>query len=235
MIVWLRGRRLEILTHDGIQPTVFSLFLANIISRRRPVELAVDAGAGGGILALALGQMGVRKIIAIEQSERACELLKENARVNGLLDKIEVVCCDIREYNALHNVDLVVSNPPTVPEVGTAPTYISGAGQDGTAFLRALLEMSSTWLGIGGELQTVVSSLVDEKLFFSLCQSHGLSADPLASLVVPFRPFYYRSYTPELLADLTASGRIEVENYGEMRHLNELITVYACVVRKARE
>ena len=76
----------------------------------------VDLGTGCGVLALVLAQMAVdAKVTAFEQDAGAVALAQENARLNGLVDRVEIVHEDVlhvRRHLPVSSYDLVVSNPP---------------------------------------------------------------------------------------------------------------------------
>ncbi len=212
---------------EGIQPTVFSTFLANSLTVAPGDRLAVDAGAGGGILAITLALLGMPKVIAIDRSDQACELVKENAKRNGVADQIEVRCGDLHFRQPLQDVDLVVCNPPTIPERPGASTYISGAGPDGTDFLDALLTQLAAWLGPAGRAQIVLSSLVDAEALEGMLAANHLRITPDKTLIVPIRSFYYPSYgLAALEGSLQSTGQVIAERSTNSEHLNELVTVH---------
>jgi hypothetical protein len=190
--VLVQGARLSILTIPGVEPTRFSLCVAGTMRRPAAGGFAVDAGAGGGILAIALARMGVCEVVGVERSALACEVFRENIRRNGVGDRVRIVHGDIAGYDPPHRVDLVVANPPTLPERGELPTFVCGGGPDGMAFLEALLESSERWLEDDGSLQFVVSSLVDPARLTELTRDWLL--DPTDTQLVRLRSFYRTAY-----------------------------------------
>ena len=125
--------------------------------RRRAV--VVDAGTGSGCLAitLALEQPGCR-VIATDTSADALAVARENASRHRAGD------IDFRHASLLDGVpapvDLVVSNPPYVPddERGAVAPEVAQyeppsalfAGPDGLDVIRALVPAAATVLGPGG-------------------------------------------------------------------------------------
>jgi len=75
---------------------------------------ALDIGTGTGCLAIALAKNTTATICAIDVSEDALILAKENAKWNGV--KVNFIQQDILQINTLPKVDLIVSNPPYVKE-----------------------------------------------------------------------------------------------------------------------
>jgi precorrin-6B methylase 2 len=218
--VLVQGARLSILTIPGVEPTPFSLFVARTM--RRPAEdgFAVDAGAGGGILAIALARMGVCEVVGVERSALACEVFQENVRRNGVGDRVRVVHGDIADYDPPHRVDLVVANPPTLPERGELPAFVQGGGADGMVFLETLLGSSKRWLEDDGSLQLVVSSLVDPARLAELMRDWRLDATD--TQLVRLRSFYRTAYG----TGSDGSLRLPGDPSGRVFRHRERITVY---------
>lgn len=206
----------------GFEPTPFSLFLANCLHVRGRDRTAIDAGAGGGVLAIALAVLGVERVYAVERSDDAISALRANIALNGLSNRITVVREDIREFRVSSAVDLVVSNPPTIPENGANPAYVSGAGQDGLAFIEVLVEAASTWLLPKGLLHIVVSSIAThDGGLLRVAAKSGWTLSARNSMVVPVRRFYYSAYGERQLTELSEAGAL-IERDGE---LSERLTV----------
>jgi release factor glutamine methyltransferase len=81
--------------------------------------VGLDIGTGGGAIALSLSKEGpFRQMVATDPSEEALELAEENARAQGLEERIEFRRGAL--FDPLHEgerFDLVVSNPPYIPDV----------------------------------------------------------------------------------------------------------------------
>lgn len=56
-------------------------------------------------------------ITAIDKSEDACKLTRENACINNLSDRIRIIQKEIKDFNlnSREKFDVIVSNPPYVP------------------------------------------------------------------------------------------------------------------------
>ena len=115
------------LFHDAAQMrvTTDSILLADfaaVFSR----ENGVDLGCGSGLLMLLLlrRESGLH-MTGLEIQPEALRLAEENFRVNGLRERAELLCGDLREtVKRLPNggFDFVISNPPYFPpESGRMP------------------------------------------------------------------------------------------------------------------
>lgn len=222
--VWVQGVRLRVRTAKGVEPTPFSLFIANMMRVGVSHELAVDAGAGGGLLAIALARLGMANVIGVERNACACEIFAENVRLNRVAQQVTVVHADIADYTTPTAASLVVANPPTIPERPGLPEFVAGAGPDGLQFLRLLFQRSLAWLAQDGEIQFVASSLVGRKRLAGLAAQDGWSLEPRGSELVPLRSFYGLVFGTR--ADGTIAPPQAQDRDGRIFHQNEIITVY---------
>lgn len=228
--VCVRGEWLELSTTGDAHPTSFSMFLANMVNVKERHEVAIDAGAGSGILSLTLAKAGVRTVLAVERSSKACSLIRSNADLNGCQKCIDVLNHDIRSWPFHGGADLIVSNPPTVPDFIGSPGFLSGSGPDGLEFLTALLAGSARWLRpSGGELQVIVSSLIGFDVFESLCSSMGFQPTVMGTMPLPVRSFYYDAYGFESISKFVRSGQLTSEMSCRRAELSEVMAVYQCV------
>lgn len=79
-------------------------------------EISVEIGTGCGAIPLYwCSTTAVKKVIAIDIQEKACNQLQRSIELSGVDDKIEVLHADIRAAISTilpHSCDLVVCNPP---------------------------------------------------------------------------------------------------------------------------
>ncbi len=91
-------------------------YLLSAAVRGGQSKTAADLGSGTGIIPLlCTSRCKFKKIFAIEIQEDFASLIKRNAEINGLSDKIIPVCRDIRELSSKDiggEVDIVTANPP---------------------------------------------------------------------------------------------------------------------------
>ncbi|MCX7740827.1 MAG: peptide chain release factor N(5)-glutamine methyltransferase [Meiothermus sp.] len=124
----------------------------------RAASRVLDVGTGSGAIALALKARRPEAFVwATDLNPKALALARRNARRLGL----EVALLEAPFTGGLNNLDLLVSNPPYLPEVyrEEAPaelTYEDGAalyaGPDGLGVARPLLREAEVALRRGGWL-----------------------------------------------------------------------------------
>ena len=92
-----------------------SVMLADFAKDIR-AELACDIGCGAGIIGILLAHKNISlSVDCVDIQENACALAIENVRINGLEDRLRIICGDIRLHRGLLKAgayDLVLSNPP---------------------------------------------------------------------------------------------------------------------------
>jgi release factor glutamine methyltransferase len=121
--------------------------------------LIVDVCTGSGALALALAQRWPEaRVLGIDNSDAALEY----ARRNSFGTKVELVRADATDPGLLTQidgqVDLVVTNPPYVPDTVELepevaehdPPHAVFAGPDGMRVIAAVVRLAGRWLRPGG-------------------------------------------------------------------------------------
>ena len=117
---------------------------------------ALDVGTGTGVLAFVLARAGA-SVVATDVEPRAVACARENAERLSLEGRVEVVRADLFPEGRF---DLVVSNPPWLPE--EAHTPLERAVYDpGGAFLERLVLGLPERLAQGGEAWIVISDLAE--------------------------------------------------------------------------
>ncbi len=121
--------------------------------------LIIDACTGSGALALALARhRPAAKVIGIDDSEAALDY----ARANCAGTSVELLCADVTEPGLLPGldgrVDLMVSNPPYIPDGALLdpevaqhdPAHALFGGADGMSVITAVVALAGRWLRPGG-------------------------------------------------------------------------------------
>jgi release factor glutamine methyltransferase len=149
----------------------------------------LDIGVGSGNISLSiLKNLPNTNIVAIDISERALEVAKQNAELNSLLDRIELKHFDIMkdDLSSLGKFDLIVSNPPYVsvndfeslePELKVhEPRIALTDNSNGISFYKNILEVSDQILNKPGKIyfelgmgqSMEVKNLFDQKGFSNI-------------------------------------------------------------------
>jgi tRNA1Val (adenine37-N6)-methyltransferase len=113
----LRGHDLTIVQPEqGYRFSLDPLLLAGFCKELKPGSTAIDLGAGCGVIPLVMARAnGDARFVAVENNPDMAALACENARLNGLAERISITIADILQVRSLFPVssfDQVVSNPP---------------------------------------------------------------------------------------------------------------------------
>lgn len=168
-----------------VRPTVFhprwfitSEFFAGFIGQ---LDLrgkrVLDIGTGSGILALAAARAGASGVTAIDINPNAALNAAENARRNGLGDRVRAVCSNL--LSALGRearFDVIVTNPPYFAGEPLDLTDRAWHAGPGCRDIAALFEQARERLAPGGCAYLLISSESDLELFAKLIERAGFRA-----------------------------------------------------------
>ena len=137
----------------------------------------VDIGTGSGILALAAARAGADNVIATDINPHAALTTAENARANGMGDRITAVCTNLLSALAPRPLfDVILSSPPK--HAGEPRDLADRGWHAGPNYrdISALFDQSRERLKPGGRLYVMVSSDSDLDLFGTLIDRAGFRA-----------------------------------------------------------
>jgi release factor glutamine methyltransferase len=157
----------------------------------------VDVGTGSGAIAVSVAaKIPSAAIAAIDISAAALDLARENAKRNGVTDRIRFLDGNLLAPVSEEKFDFVVSNPPYVPETDRTslsvevreyePGLALFAGADGLAVYRRLIPAAydalvpSGWivLEIGYGQQEAIRTLLAESGFAEIAFTADLQRIP---------------------------------------------------------
>jgi len=132
-------------------------------SSKAPVSI-VDLGSGSGALAISIAYEAEKKnwpvtVIAVEKSDQAIEWLKRNIAACDV--SVRLISGDVLEVLEGVKCDIVIANPPYVPEGDYLPELVIanepkealfGGGDDGLEIPRRFIQAASSLLKPGGLL-----------------------------------------------------------------------------------
>ena len=180
-----------------------SVFLANM-AKLSPSDAVLDLGCGSGILStLALVKKHVKKAVGIELQPRVADMARDSAIQNGLQDKFDVICADVKDIRSIlkaESFDKVLCNPPYFTNSGNsgqksvsdegndalninAKTKKSVSRTESTATLDDFVKGASYALRFGGDAWFVIKADRMASLIYSL-KSYNLEPKE-ATLIYP--------------------------------------------------
>lgn len=158
------GVRLRVDRRALIPRPETELLVENVLSRiDSNARRILDLGTGTGALALALVKaLPDAKAVAVDRSEEALSLARENSSLNQLDERVEWRSSDwFSGVRPDELFDVIVSNPPYLSPRETSETAVevrefepvaalTGEGADGAGDLRKIIEAAPSHLRVGG-------------------------------------------------------------------------------------
>jgi len=120
----------------------------------------LDIGTGSGNIAILLTKRFITcKIVALDASDEALSVARENAESHGVSGRIEFVKSDLYSGIGDRKFDIIVSNPPYIPTweiktlsraVKSEPRAALDGGEDGLAYYNKIISLAPGFLKDGG-------------------------------------------------------------------------------------
>lgn len=131
-------------------------------ARARPGDTVVDLCTGNGIIPVLMSaKTRAKKFYGIELQKRSFDLACKNAALNGLQDRVEFICGDIKDCRTLLPnacADAVTCNPPYMPAKSgfVSPTDEKAIARHEIAISIEGIAAAAAWLlKFGGHLYMV--------------------------------------------------------------------------------
>jgi methylase of polypeptide subunit release factors len=168
-----------------VPPTVFhpryfaasEFFAAFIGGLDLAGKQVADIGTGTGILALAAARAGATNVVAVDINPNAVASASDNARANGLGERVTALCSDLLSaLPARPLFDVILSNPPYFP--GEPLDLADRAWHAGPHYrdIASLFKQARVRLKPGGAFYVILSSDSDLDLLASLMERAGFRA-----------------------------------------------------------
>ena len=121
----------------GLHPTTALCLeiLDDLVSATSP-ETVLDVGTGSGVLALAALMMGVPRALGVDLDEEALRVAAENARLNGLDDRLRLARGGPADIAGTW--PLVLANVLAAPLIEMAPALVRRIGHHGQLVLSGI-------------------------------------------------------------------------------------------------
>ncbi len=150
-----------------VRPTVFhprffltSEYFASFIDRLDlKGKTVAEVGTGSGILSLAAARAGAERVVAIDINPNAALSAADNARLNGLADRVFPVCTNLLSGIAARPLfDVILSSPPSF--TGEPRDVADRAWHAGPGYrdIAALFAQARERLKPGGRVYLLLSS-----------------------------------------------------------------------------
>jgi tRNA1Val (adenine37-N6)-methyltransferase len=97
----------------GYRYSLDSYLLAAFVEEEAGTDI-LDIGSGSGVVSILLASIKGLKVTGVEIQESLAEMSVRSVKMAGLSDKIQIKCCDIKNYSG-SKVDVILTNPPFRP------------------------------------------------------------------------------------------------------------------------
>ncbi len=97
-------------TTDKVREAIFSM----LISITRSWKRGLDLFAGSGALGIEALSRDMQWIDFVDQNEKCCQVIKDNLKKTGFIDKSHIYCCSVNKALGFLNsyYDLIFIDPP---------------------------------------------------------------------------------------------------------------------------
>ena len=181
-----------------VPPTVFhpKLFLTSEFFARFTDGLELkgksvaDVGTGSGILALAAARAGAEHVVAVDINPYAATAARENARLNGVGDRIVALCSNLLSAVAPRPLfDVILSSPPSFP--GEPKDLADRAWFAGPGYrdIAALFAQAGERLKPDGRFYLLLSSDSDLGPLGNMTRAAGFTTRLVAKRSIGFESF----------------------------------------------
>jgi SAM-dependent methyltransferase len=149
---------------DAVMPPAGTTRQITLVLPKELRETVLDVGCGPGSLALTAARRGARHVVGTDINQRALDVARFNARLNGMADRAEFMAGDLVEPVRGTRFPLVVAQPPYVVQPPTAEpvTYLHG-GPSGEELALRLLAALPDVLAPGGRALVLMEAVTRPK------------------------------------------------------------------------
>jgi len=161
-------------------------FSTTLTDRNNKIKI-LDIGTGSGNIPIALVKnLNDAEITAVDVSEKALLIAKENAVANGVEEKIHFITADVKDYASGFQFDIIISNPPYVSKeeypnlqkeiTNYEPMVAVTDSNDGLDFYRTITERAKIllksngkiFLEVGKDQSKIVADILEKNNFINI-------------------------------------------------------------------
>ena len=156
-------------------------------SLTEPPARVLDLGTGSGVLALALAKLYVgANLTAVDLSEDALVLARENAAANGLAERVTWMGSNwFEQISPEARFELIVANPPYLTAAETAATApevrefepamaLTSTGPEGQGDLETIIQQAPRYMVPGG-LLALETGIAQHEALLRMAKTAGFS------------------------------------------------------------
>jgi release factor glutamine methyltransferase len=176
--------------HENVyEPAEDSFLFAEYLLREKG-ERVLDVGTGCGILGIVAGADAAR-IVGVDINPYALRCTRENAKLNGLIEKFSLVQGDLfRPLKRKAAFDLILFNSPYLPvrrtQKGSWLEHAWAGGKTGRQTINRFILESPDYLASGGRILLLQSSLCDIERTLKNFTEKALEARVVRMIDLPF-------------------------------------------------
>lgn len=111
--------------------------LAGLFEQQPAPQRVLDVGTGSGILAIAAAALGAQRVLACDIEEEACRTAAENARLNGVGERVEVTGRPLEDLEG--GFQVVLANILAEENIRLAPELVDRLAPGGALILSGIL------------------------------------------------------------------------------------------------
>jgi release factor glutamine methyltransferase len=165
------------------QPEEDSRLIIRCLPKDIQGKHVLEIGCGSGVVSVEAARRGA-KVVAVDIDPAAVRTTREAA----LDARVTVVACegDLFEPVAGERFDLILCNPPYLPDDPSDPDLALDGGREGSEFIARFLEGASEHLAEEGSIILLYSSKTGEEEVLSNVEENGFTCRPLARQGVGF-------------------------------------------------
>lgn len=167
---------------DGVYyPREDSLLLSRAVGDTELKDKSVlEIGCGSGFLSVIMAKRKAN-VTAVDISNDAVKAAEENAKANA----VSLTCSQSDLFSAVTGkFDLIVFNPPYLPDESGDKTY--SGGKTGRETIEKFIKGAKAHLAAGGRILLLISSLTGEKEVLYLFRNTGFRTKTVARQKVPW-------------------------------------------------